>query len=148
MKLEKQISLNWKKYPVGFKLGKNPVHQTQYFKLENWKNPVQIDMGYTSKLSTKDFRAFQIFLLFQFFSLLETGYHDQNTANIKLGFDFIDKDKDGYLSFEELADTTKSNTRQGITDRLTNALASSHFETNGKQYNSFFRFTIPHDQII
>jgi hypothetical protein len=27
MKLEKKISLNWKKYPVGFKLG-NPVHQT------------------------------------------------------------------------------------------------------------------------
>jgi len=22
------------------------VHQTQYFKLENWKNPVQIDRGY------------------------------------------------------------------------------------------------------
>ena len=40
MKLEKKISL---KYPVGFKLGKNPVHQTRYFKLENWKNPVQID---------------------------------------------------------------------------------------------------------
>ena len=45
MKLEKKISLNWKKYPVGFKLGKNPVHQTRYFKLENWKNPVQIDRG-------------------------------------------------------------------------------------------------------
>jgi hypothetical protein len=38
MKLEKKISLNWKKNPVGFKLGKkNPVHQTGYFKLENWK---------------------------------------------------------------------------------------------------------------
>ena len=24
---------------------KNPLHQTQYFKLENWKNPVQIDRG-------------------------------------------------------------------------------------------------------
>ena len=45
MKLEKQISLNWKKYPVGFKLGKNPVHQTRYFKQENWKNPAQIDRG-------------------------------------------------------------------------------------------------------
>ena len=45
MKLERKISLNWKKYPVGFKLGKNPVHQTQYFKPENWKNPVQIDRG-------------------------------------------------------------------------------------------------------
>ena len=63
---------------------------------------------------------------------METGYHDQNTANIKIGFDFIDKDKDGFLSFEELKDTTKSNTRQGITDRLTNALASNHFETSGK----------------
>ena len=40
--------MNWKKYPVGFKLGKkNPVHQTRYFKLENWKNPVQIDRGFT-----------------------------------------------------------------------------------------------------
>jgi hypothetical protein len=45
MKLEKKFSLNWKKYPVGFKLGKNPVHQTRYFKLENLKNPVQIDRG-------------------------------------------------------------------------------------------------------
>jgi hypothetical protein len=25
--------------------GKNPVHKTKYFKLENWKNPVQIDRG-------------------------------------------------------------------------------------------------------
>jgi hypothetical protein len=24
---------------------KNPVYQTRYFKLENWKNPVQIDRG-------------------------------------------------------------------------------------------------------
>ena len=24
---------------------KNPVRQTRYFKLENWKNPVQIDRG-------------------------------------------------------------------------------------------------------
>jgi hypothetical protein len=43
--LKKKISLNWKKYPVGFKLGKNQVHQTRYFKPENWKNPVQIDRG-------------------------------------------------------------------------------------------------------
>jgi hypothetical protein len=33
--LELDIS-NWEK---------NPVHQTRYFKLENWKNPVQIDRG-------------------------------------------------------------------------------------------------------
>ena len=37
-KLEKKSILNWKKYPVGFKLGKIPVHLTRYFKLENWKN--------------------------------------------------------------------------------------------------------------
>ena len=30
MKLEKKISLNWKKFPVGFKMGKNPFHQTGY----------------------------------------------------------------------------------------------------------------------
>ena len=30
---------------IQFKLEKNPVHQTQYFELENWKNPVQIDKG-------------------------------------------------------------------------------------------------------
>ena len=29
-----------------FKLGKNPVLQTRYFKLKNGKNPVQIDRGY------------------------------------------------------------------------------------------------------
>ena len=29
-------------------LKKNPVHQTWYFKLENWKNPVQIDKGEVS----------------------------------------------------------------------------------------------------
>ena len=28
---------------IQFKLEKNPVHQTQYFKLENCKNRVQID---------------------------------------------------------------------------------------------------------
>ena len=28
-----------------FKMGKNPVHQTWYFKLENCKNQVQIDRG-------------------------------------------------------------------------------------------------------
>ena len=38
-------SLNWKKHPVVFKLGKDPVYQTQYFKLENWSNLVQIDRG-------------------------------------------------------------------------------------------------------
>jgi hypothetical protein len=43
MKLEKKISLNRKKYPVGCKLELNPVHQTHYFKLENLKIPVQID---------------------------------------------------------------------------------------------------------
>ena len=26
-------------------MNKDPVFQTQYFKLENWKNPVQIDRG-------------------------------------------------------------------------------------------------------
>ena len=39
----KKISLNWKKYPLGFKLGK----RIQFIKLDisnwNWKNPVQID---------------------------------------------------------------------------------------------------------
>jgi hypothetical protein len=35
MKLEKKISLNWKKYPVGFKLGK----KIQFIKLDisNWR---------------------------------------------------------------------------------------------------------------
>ena len=35
MKLEKNISLNWKKYPVGFKLGK----KIQFIKLDisNWR---------------------------------------------------------------------------------------------------------------
>ena len=28
-----------------FHLEKNPVYQTQYFKLENWKNQVKIDRG-------------------------------------------------------------------------------------------------------
>ena len=37
-KLEKKSSWNWKKYPVGFELNFFPVYQTQYFKLENWKN--------------------------------------------------------------------------------------------------------------
>ena len=43
--------MNWKKYQVGFKLGKNLVHQTRYFKLENWKNTVQIDRGNTLKVA-------------------------------------------------------------------------------------------------
>ena len=42
----KKSILNWKKYPVGFKLGKNPVHQTVYFKLENCKNPGRIVSKY------------------------------------------------------------------------------------------------------
>ena len=29
----------------GFKLGKNPVYQTRKFKLENFKNQLQIDKG-------------------------------------------------------------------------------------------------------
>ena len=45
MKHEKNQFEVEKKYPVGFKLGKKPVHQTRYFKLENWKNPIQIDRG-------------------------------------------------------------------------------------------------------
>ena len=71
---------------------------------------------------------------FKFYTLLQTGYHDQNTANIKLGFDSIDEDKNGFITLEELLKFSKSNfdNRQGIQDRLTNALASSHFGTNGK----------------
>ena len=30
---------------IQYELGKNPVHQTRYFKLENFKNQVQIDRG-------------------------------------------------------------------------------------------------------
>jgi hypothetical protein len=44
-KLEKKSSLNWKKYSVHFELHFFPVNQTRYFKLENWKNQVQIDRG-------------------------------------------------------------------------------------------------------
>ena len=39
----KKKFLKWKRYPIGFKLGKNPVHQNRYFKLESLNNPVQID---------------------------------------------------------------------------------------------------------
>ena len=77
---------------------------------------------------------FYFFMSFKFYTLLQTGYHDQNTANIKLGFDSIDEDKNGFITLEELLKFSKSNfdNRQGIQDRLTNALASSHFGTNGK----------------
>ena len=48
MKLEKKIKFELEKISSWFQTGKkNPVHHTQYFKLENWKNPVQIDRGIT-----------------------------------------------------------------------------------------------------
>ena len=79
-------------------------------------------------------RKFYLFISFKFYTLLQTAYHDQNTANIKIGFDFIDEDKNGFISFEEMKKFQKlgPNNRQGIQDRLTNALASSYFETTGK----------------
>ena len=47
MKLGKKISLNWKKYPVGFKLAKKIqfIKLDMYSKLENCKNIVLIDRG-------------------------------------------------------------------------------------------------------
>ena len=71
---------------------------------------------------------------------MKTGYHDQNTADIKDVFDVIDKDSNGFIKFEEWMNFATSNAalniinldnRQAI-DRLSNALLSSHFETVGK----------------
>ena len=46
MKLEKKNQFELEKISSWFQTGgKNPVHQTRYFKLEKWKNPVQIDRG-------------------------------------------------------------------------------------------------------
>ena len=45
MKLEKN-HFELEKISSWFQTGKkNPVHQTRYFKLENWKIPVEIDRG-------------------------------------------------------------------------------------------------------
>ena len=72
---------------------------------------------------------------------MKTGYHDQNTADIKDVFDVIDKDTNGFIRFEEWMSFATSNAalniinldnRQAIQDRLSNALLSSHFETVGK----------------
>ena len=46
MKLEKKNQFELEKISSWFQTGKkNTVHETKYFKLENWKNPVQIDRG-------------------------------------------------------------------------------------------------------
>ena len=48
-KLEKKIKFQLGKISNWFQISnweKNPVHHTRYFKLENGKNPVQIDRGY------------------------------------------------------------------------------------------------------
>ena len=39
---------------------KNPVHQTGYFKLENWENPVQIDRVMESKVVVFEERYFEL----------------------------------------------------------------------------------------
>ena len=87
-----------------------------------------------SNSSLRKFYLFISFKSFKFYTLLQTAFHDQNTANIKISFDFIDEDKNGFISFEEMKkfQTLGPNNRQGIQDRLTNALASSYFETTGK----------------
>ena len=72
---------------------------------------------------------------------MKTGYHNQNTADIKVVFDEIDKDTNGFISRVEWMNFATSNAalkiinldnRQAIQDRLSNALHSSHFETVGK----------------
>jgi hypothetical protein len=46
MKVGKKNQFELEKISSWFQTGgKNPVHQTRYFKLEKWKNPVQIDRG-------------------------------------------------------------------------------------------------------
>ena len=71
---------------------------------------------------------------------MKTGYHDQNTADIKDVFDLIDEDTNGFISFVEWTNFATSNAalniinldnRQAIQDRLSNALLSSHFVTAG-----------------
>ena len=85
-------------------------------------------------------RGFYLFISFKFHTLLKTGYHDQNTADIKDVFDLIDEDTNGFISFVEWTNFATSNAalniinldnRQAIQDRLSNALLSSHFETAG-----------------
>ena len=45
-KLEKKIQFELEKISSWFQTGKKiQFHQTGYLKLENWKNPVQIDRG-------------------------------------------------------------------------------------------------------
>ena len=47
-KLEKKIMFQLEKISNWFQISnweKNPVRQTRYFKMENWKNLVQIDRG-------------------------------------------------------------------------------------------------------
>ena len=46
MKLGKKNQFELEKISSWFQTGKkNPVHQTRYLKLENWKNPALIDRG-------------------------------------------------------------------------------------------------------
>ena len=68
---------------------------------------------------------------------METAYHNEQTAELKDGFDLIDLDGSNALSFEEFMKFFKdssSRRRQGVPvqDRWTNALAESKVTTEGK----------------
>ena len=82
---------------------------------------------------------------------MRTGFHNENTNEIKDTFDDIDKTSDGSISLDEWIKFGKSNkfnfdTRQAIVDRLTNALKSNFFDTDSKYQivlhinHSSFRF--------
>ena len=75
---------------------------------------------------------------------MRIGFHNEATSGIKNIFDLVDETvvKDGSISLDEWIKFGKSNkfnldnpvpdTRQAIEDRLTNALESSDFGTEGK----------------
>ena len=68
---------------------------------------------------------------------MRTGFHNENTNEIKDTFNLVDETGDGSISLDEWIEFGKSNkfnldNRQVIVDRLTNALESKFFKTDSK----------------
>ena len=74
--------------------------------------------------------------LFQFVTLLNTGYKDNKTVDEKLeSFGKLDINGDGFLSLDELIEFYKQILQNfGRQDLISTALESTDFTTNGNMY--------------